>query len=140
MVSELPDPAKWKIRVRLVVTDFPGTFDELTRRIGIRPDRTLEAGKPVAPGRARASDRWIIDATADDRMPLQDQLELLLDRVSSVADRLSDLPEPTSVIVSCGVQDYDRDVSLNFEADVVARVAKLKATLDIGYYDMSSEK
>lgn len=131
--------AKWRIRVSLDVFDFPGTLDELTRRIGVRPDRALKAGERIgASVKLRTADRWVIDAVTDDALSLQEQLLALLKRVSPLAQQLSGLPPPTTVTISCGILDYTRDVSLNFEPGVIAAIAEMKASLDIDYYDMSS--
>jgi hypothetical protein len=131
--------AKWRIRVSLDVMDFPGTLEELTRRIGVRPDRALKAGERIgASVKRRTADRWSIDAPADDDLSLQEQILALLKRVSPLAPQLSELPPPTTVTISCGILDYTRGVALNFEREVVAAIAEMKASLDIDYYDMSS--
>lgn len=141
MTSRSDEPAlvrRWKIRVRLVVTDYPGTLDELTHQIGVLPDRSLPAGEPIAPGKVSKADRWVIDAGNDDELSLEEQLRALLERVSHLAPRLSGLPPPTSVMVSCGILDYTRDVSLYFEPNAISALAEMNAALDVDYYDMSS--
>lgn len=88
----------------------------------------------------RAYDRWVIDAGTDHEAPLQEQLRILLGRVLPLAPRLSALPPPTSVMISCGVLDYTRDVSLHFDPEVIAAAASMNASLDVDYYDMSPKE
>ena len=140
MTKSLDEPSvgrKWRISVTLVVTGFPGTLLELSRQIGMPADRSLPAGEPVGPRAVRAADIWIIDAGSDKELSLQEQLRTLLERVSSVAPQLSRLPPPTSVTICCGILDYTRDVSLNFDADALSAMAQMNASLDVDYYDMS---
>ncbi|MEX0684189.1 MAG: DUF4279 domain-containing protein [Dehalococcoidia bacterium] len=144
MTSRPDEPAgaqKWEIRVSLDIYHFPGTLEELTRRMGVAPDQSLAAGEPIAGGRkVRAYDRWVIDAGTDHEAPLQEQLRILLGRVLPLAPRLSALPPPTSVMISCGVLDYTRDVSLHFDPEVIAAAASMNASLDVDYYDMSPKE
>jgi hypothetical protein len=43
-------------------------------------------------------------------------------------------------MVSCGILDYTRDVSLYFDPTVISALARMNAGLDVDYYDMSSTR
>lgn len=137
-----PRQEPWDIKVYLIISGFEGSPDAISRVLGMQPTRTQLRGEPVTFGELKTKLRrkanfWILDSGLPTTAALADQVAAVVKQVEGAAARFTDLPEGSSVTLTCAIYDYSRDVALVFDTSVITALATIGADLNIDYYDLT---
>jgi len=132
----------WEIKVYLVISGFEGSPDKISRVLGIQPTRTKLRGEPVSFGELetklrRKANFWILDSGRPTTADLADQVTAVVRQVQGSVPGFTDLPQGTTVTLTCAIYDYSRSVPLVFDASAISALAAIGADLNIDYYDLT---
>jgi hypothetical protein len=120
-----------RIRASIVIENFNGSPDDLTRALSIEPTSTWAKGDLVrAPAIRKMSNGWLLAAPEDVSGDLAVSLRWLLDKFDTNGNLGVGTDERT-VTLSCGVTVIDRAPSMCIERDLLARISALGADLDV---------
>jgi hypothetical protein len=120
-----------RIRASIVIENFAGSPDDLTRALSVEPTSTWVKGDLVrAPAILKLSNGWLLAAPEDVSGDLAVSLSWLLDKVATSANLGIGTDERT-ITLSCGVTIVDRAPSMCIERDLLARIVALGADLDV---------
>jgi hypothetical protein len=129
--------ANWEIKVRLHVIDSPLSHDEITKLVGVKPTRTQIAGNAIPSGTKKPVKVWTLEAVSDRSAPLHEHIESLMALMKPATSHLQKISRGASVLLSCVIYDFTRDVALGFSKEAVESLGAMGAEIDIDYYDLS---
>lgn len=113
--------------------------EEVTRRLGIQPDRAYLKGSPLSGSRkdvVRKSGKWTIRSKVSYNEDLTTHLESLLELLLPRQREISELSHTATVDFYCSLFDQ-RGVSL--PADLLLKISSLGAELNICIYPADEE-
>ena len=127
------------IKVSIGVYGLIRSPQEIAALLGLAPTRTWVKGERIQESLLfHKSNRWILDGPSDPSRPFIDQVEALLDQVTPLAGKFSELPDDLEVLVYCVVYDYDRKTDLSLSRTAIRTAARIGAQISIVYYDMTN--
>ena len=131
---------KPEIRVSINVCGHIRSPQEITELLGLVPTRTTVQGEPIPVPRTILKYKrncWILEGSSDPSCPFENQVDALLDRVTLLADKFSELPDDLTVAVHCVVYDYERATALILSRTAIRSAARIGAGIDIDYIDLT---
>ncbi len=128
-----------KTKVRLTVTDFECSPEEITQILGISPTETWLRGEPVLPKAKNVHHQngWMIASPCDPmKTNISTQVGSLFSIIEPHIEAFAKLPVGTCVDLSCILYVYDCRPVIGFSVDEVKMLARLGASIDVDFYDL----
>lgn len=138
-----------KVRHQTTLTIFsvPLSPDTISDRIGIKPDKTSTRGEKRRSETVtipRANEWSLI---APDEMPIDEQIDNLLDRIKPYRKALVDLAKDPDVKIGLLIARYFHDqaaksnrLGIHLSSEALARLAEINATVSVDEYDYSAAR
>ena len=112
--------------------------EEINKTMGIEPDNFVIAGKHRAPPRPRPPENgWILRNEIEGCYDIQEVLIPILDMAYSKREEIASLAKKDKSLetgIAISLAPRDADVATFFTKEVIAKIAELKASLDIEYF------
>jgi hypothetical protein len=118
------------MRVALVLRDFEGDPEAITRTLGISPTRSATVGDAYRAPSGRPTDRrhslssWILNVDLPRTATLDEQASALLDRLESARGSLAELNQVKVKLVLCTFIPNESIPYLFLSNDTIRRLAK----------------
>lgn len=120
-----------KISVALVVTGFDCHPDDVTEVIGVSPTDTWRTGELIrSPDIRKKTNGWRLQSPLGEMMHLEPHVRWLLDQLPTEIPKLPGTTPP-SIDLSCAVIIVEQAPSITLPLDVLQKLARLGADLDI---------
>ena len=136
-----------EISVSFGIFDFECTFDEITSKVGLKPDKTLKKGDRTKLPNGKELDRlveqnaWLIKITGNNNELLQSQLDVcmqeILAKLDPIADNIKELSRQYYTEISVYGYADGPGAGFNLKAAYISSIARLGAELDVDLYVIS---
>ena len=134
-VPDLEKDQKWYHASFRIVGDAlePGEINEM---LGLQATRSGRKGEFAGSllGNLSQISFWLMDCPLDFRLPMEDHLKWLLERLEPKADAINALAERFSVEFFCGFSSGNGQGGFELDCTLLERLAKLKAFLVLDLY------
>ena len=136
MDERAPD-AQCRTRAHLDITSAEVPPDEITRRVGVEPDRSWAIGDELRKYRVATFHNWTLDSRADPDAALDDHIADLVRRAEPVAERIAAIDNVNIRLSIC--REYrgpgTRDTNLYLGEKTIEILGRLGASFDVDDYD-----
>ena len=123
-----------EIFVTLTIVSLKHSPEEIDAFVGVKCDNSWRIGDYRAKTIIKEKDNgWVVNSGLDKNASIDNHFEELLRKLSPLSEMIKLLSEENYVEVSCAVY-ADEIPSLHFEKDVIHRICKLGANLDVDLY------
>ena len=134
------DGAAWKISTRLNVVGFSGEASEITRVLRIEPTKTWREGDlrdPKATIKHR-DNGWSLKSPVDPHHTTPGESVAALLAVLPDLEAFNRLPTEAEVWLSCTIYGLTERPYFELSAESLAKLASIRASLDVDTYDLTS--
>ncbi len=132
-----PEHNKTEVKVRLVITDFSQDPAAISDILGIIPHSVWRVGEPFTPQQRQThkENGWVFLAPGAPHVPMEQQLEALLQIIEPKLAAFEKLPQQSEVELSCVVYEYGEDnrPCIEFSTKAVKLLARINALINIDY-------
>jgi hypothetical protein len=130
-------PERVRARARLTVISDELPPEELTRRVGIDPDRSWRRGDRTEARRPQPHHGWELTSRLSEDRPVEDHLADLLERTAPVAKAVAAIardPAVASVRLMLSRTGDNWNPGLSISPDAIRKLDDLGLALDIDIY------
>jgi hypothetical protein len=117
--------------LRIRVSDYPMSSDQLTELLGLAPTRSHNKGDFLRPGHFRKRSTWTKDSVSRGSLVMSAHILRFLDAMGPLPERLKQLVGQCKISVTCHINDYGRGYVIYCESTLVQRLAELNASLEV---------
>ena len=136
MGEKLKNESRWS-KAALCIYGETLQPDEISSALGLQPTNSgLKGQRQSKYPNARELRRsiWILDATVDEHLPLQDHLESLLDALEPRLIAISGIAKQYDTRLICGYSSEHGQGGCTFDAALLGRLAKFGVPLVVDLY------
>jgi hypothetical protein len=120
-----------EVKVEFGFSGFDEDPDEVSEIIGLKPDEIKRKGEPLdyIPGKLRNFHSWILIASKDKTINMEDQIDMIIKRLMPLKDKLVKFSEMSEKpFLNLVIKSYGGDRPLiNYRADVIKFLAEIGA-------------
>jgi len=135
------EPPGNEIKVRYLLAGFEVEPEEITKVLDLSPSTVWRGGDAIA-GTARKykENGWLLQAPATRGEGIASQLSALLDLLESRGDKLKGIVSHCYSEFSCVIYANEYVPEIHLEAEIVQRIGRLGAAIDIDLYYMVDQE
>ena len=136
MLGKSDKEMRSEIRVRLTITDFKCSPNEITRILKIDPTKTWLRGDPIPKTiMMQKQHGWQLDSPKTPKGSVEQQTDALLRLLAKRSRVFKSLPSEAEVELSCIIYSHGGDrPPIAFNRATVRKLAQLNASIDIDFY------
>lgn len=106
--------------------------DEVSLVLGVKASRTWRAGETIGKSsRVRSSNGWVLESGLKDENDPQRHVVWLLDHLPQTLEPLREIAPQFDAQLSLTIEIDDEAPQFNFPASTLARLARLRVSLDV---------
>ena len=124
-----------EIRVHLAFTSSHTSPDEVTRVLGVKPNRTWLRGETISGTKRQYSENgWRLASGLDASHGLEEHLLTLLTAIEPLAPKIAKLAERWDTEIGCVIYASQYVPEMHFSPSVLRRLSDLGVDVDIDLY------
>jgi hypothetical protein len=131
-----------EVKTRLIVMGYECPAEEISRILGIAPSKTWVKGERVLPeaSNVHRENGWVLKSPVDPKATtVEDSIEVLLTTLPDLG-AFERLPVGTEIQMTCTIYAYRDRPSVYLPPQIVSRLARIGASLDVDIYDLSERE